>query len=160
MAIRNLRFEDDEILRKKSKPVKEINANIIELLDDMGETMKKAMGCGLAAVQVGSLKRIFIIDIGEGLIEFINPEIVETSGEILEEEGCLSIPGRTGSVLRPECVVIKATDRGGEEFVTEAEGILAKAICHESDHLDGILYIDKAIEMYDNDDNDEDDNLE
>lgn len=154
MAIRNLRFEGDEILRKKSKKVTNIDSKIITLLDDMAETMYKAEGVGLAAPQVGILKRIAIIDIGEGLIELINPEIIETRGEHLVVEGCLSVRGPNGELIRgelkrPQSVVVKALNREGKEFTIEGKDLLAQALCHEIDHLDGILFIDKVIRFVD-----------
>lgn len=144
MAIRNIRFEGDEILRKHSKPVEKIDDKILTLLKDMGETMYKADGVGLAAPQVGILKRIFVIDVydGEGLRVFINPEILETSGVQDGEEGCLSIPGVSEDVRRPNYVKVKALNEKGEEFILEGEELLARAICHENDHLDGVLFID------------------
>lgn len=153
MATRQIRFEDDEILRKKSKQVEKITPMIKMLLDDMSETMYEADGCGLAAPQVGILKRIVTIDVGDdnGLIELINPVIVEQDGEQIKAEACLSVPGRHGLVKRPEKVKVKALNREGEEFEIEGEGLLSIALCHEIDHLDGILYIDKVIEEIDED---------
>ncbi|SKA76197.1 peptide deformylase [Clostridium sp. USBA 49] len=145
MAIRNIRVLGDEILRKKSKKVDEINTRIKILIDDMLETMYKANGVGLAAPQVGILKRIVVIDVGDGPIILINPEIIDSQGEYLDEEGCLSIPGQQGKVLRPEKVKVKALNEKGEEIIIEGEGLLSRALCHEIDHLDGILYIDKQI---------------
>lgn len=146
MAIRNIRKIGDELLRKKSKKVDEINERILTLIKDMQETMYDADGVGLAAPQVGILKRIAVIDVGQGPINLINPEILETEGEYLDEEGCLSIPGQQGNVLRPEKVKVKALNEKGEEFVLEGEGLLARALCHEIDHLDGVLFIDKLME--------------
>lgn len=142
MAIRMIRTQDEEILRKHCKEVKEITPKILELLDDMAETLYDANGVGLAAPQVGILKRIVIIDIGEGLYEMINPVILEKSGEQTGNEGCLSIPGKMGEVTRPNYVKAEATGRDGERYVVEGEGLMARAICHELDHLDGILYSD------------------
>lgn len=142
MAIRMIRTQDEEILRKHCKEVKEITPKILELLDDMAETLYDANGVGLAAPQVGILKRIVIIDIGEGLFEMINPVILEKSGEQTGNEGCLSIPGKMGEVTRPNYVKAEATGRDGERYVVEGEGLMARAICHELDHLDGILYSD------------------
>lgn len=144
MAVRNIRLEGDEILRKHSKVVEKIDEKILTLIKDMGETMYKADGVGLAAPQVGILKRIFVIDVydGEGLRVFINPEILETSGMQDGEEGCLSIPGISEEVKRPNYVKVKALNEKGEEFILEAEELLARAICHENDHLDGVLFID------------------
>jgi len=148
MAIRQIRFEDDEILRKKAKQVEKITPMIKILLDDMAETMYEAEGVGLAAPQVGILRRVITIDVGDdnGLIELINPVIVQKDGEQIKAEACLSVPGRSGLVKRPEKVKVKALNREGEEFELEGEGLLAIAFCHEIDHLDGILYTDKIIE--------------
>jgi len=145
MAIRNIRTEEDNILRKKSKPVEKIDQRTLTLLDDMAETMYSANGVGLAAPQVGVLKRIVVIDVGDGLIELINPEIISENGEQTKAEGCLSIPGIYGLVKRPEEVTVKALDREGKEFTVKGEGLLAVALCHEIDHLDGILFRDKVI---------------
>ncbi|SES66028.1 peptide deformylase [Natronincola peptidivorans] len=146
MAIRIIRQDEDPILRKKSKPVDKIDARIHLLLDDMAETMYHAEGVGLAAPQIGILKQVIIIDIGEGLLELINPEILDAKGEQCDVEGCLSLPGRSGDVTRPEIVTIKALNRNGEEIIVEGEGLLARALCHEIDHLNGILFIDKIEE--------------
>lgn len=146
MAIRNIRKNGDEILRKKSRKVEEINDRILTLIKDMQETMYEADGVGLAAPQVGILKRIAVIDVGNGPINLINPEIIETEGEYVDEEGCLSIPGEQGKVLRPRKVKVKALNEKGEEVIIEGEDLLARAMCHEIDHLDGILFIDKLIE--------------
>ena len=144
MAIRNIRLEEDEILRKQSKPIKMMTPKINTLIDDMLETMYEANGVGLAAPQVGVLKRLVTIDIGEGPIVIINPEILEVSGEQSGDEGCLSFPGKAGIVTRPNYVKIKAFDRKMREFTLEGTELLARAICHEIDHLDGILYVDKV----------------
>jgi peptide deformylase len=149
MAIRIIRKDGDEILRKKAKAVEKINDKIITLLEDMAETMYKANGVGLAAPQVGILKRIVVIDIGEGIIELINPEIVEQSGEQFEVEGCLSLPGIYGEVKRPAKVKVEAFNSKGERISVEGTGLLAIAMCHEIDHLDGILFKDKAIRFLD-----------
>lgn len=148
MALRSIVYEGDELLRKKSRPVDEITPRILTLLDDLADTMYyENRGIGIAAPQVGVLRRVFIVDVGDehGLIEFINPEILETSGSQEYCEGCLSVPGRNANVERPAYLKIKATDRYGKEFVLEATGLLAVCISHENDHLDGILFIDKAI---------------
>lgn len=145
MAIRTIRISTDEVLRKKCKVVKEITPNLLTLLDDMADTMYEANGVGLAAPQVGILKRAVVIDIGEGLVELINPEILETSGSQTDDEGCLSVPGKYAPVERPSYVKVKAMDREGKEFIIEGEELMARALCHEIDHLDGILYIDKAL---------------
>ena len=133
-------------MRKKCKPVSSITPGVLTLLDDMAETMYDANGVGLAAPQVGILKRIVVIDIGKGLLELINPEIIETSGSQTGDEGCLSIPGYSAPVERPQYVKVKALNRNGEEIIVEGTDLLAVALCHETDHLDGILYIDKAVE--------------
>ncbi len=142
MAIRMVREQDEPILRKKCKEVKEITPKIIELLDDLADTMYNANGVGLAAPQVGMLKRIVVIDIGEGLFEFINPVILESSGSQTGNEGCLSVPGKMGQVTRPNYVKVQSLNRDGETVITEGEELMARAICHELDHLDGKLYID------------------
>lgn len=149
MALRNiLTLENDsDILRKKSRDVEIIDKRILTLLDDMKETMEEANGVGLAAPQVGVLKKVVVIDIGEGLIELINPVIVYQKGEQTDDEGCLSLPGRSGKVTRPEKIIVRAMNRKGETFELEAEGLLARACCHEIDHLSGIVYTDKATEM-------------
>jgi len=146
MATRTIRINGDDILRKKSKVVDEINQRVLLLIKDMIETMYNSKGIGLAAPQVGILKRIIVIDIGEGPIALINPEIVEMQGSQIESEGCLSIPGIQKNVERPEKVKVKALRETGEEIVIDGEGLLARALCHEIDHLDGILFIDIAIE--------------
>ena len=145
MALRQIVQIGEPVLRKKSKVVTEVNDKIRQLLDDMADTMYDADGVGLAAPQVGILKRMVVIDIGEGLIELINPEIIETEGEYLDTEGCLSVPGESGEVLRPYRVKVKAQNRDGEWFEIEGEELLARAFCHEIDHLDGILYVDKVV---------------
>jgi len=148
MAIRNIVTIEDEILTKKSRPVTNFDERLAELIDDMLETMKSAVGCGLAAPQVGILRRIVVIDVGEGPIEMVNPEIIEESGEQRETEGCLSLPGQYGITLRPMKVTAKAQDRNGNWSEIEGEGLKARAICHELDHLDGILLPDRAEEMF------------
>ncbi|AND85098.1 peptide deformylase [Clostridium tyrobutyricum] len=147
MALRNIRKYGDEILRKKSRKVDNINDRITTLLSDMEETLYNANGVGLAAPQVGVLKRVIVIDIGEGIIKLINPEIIETEGSYIDEEGCLSIPGKQGKVERPYKVKVKALNEKGEEIIVEGEELLARALCHEIDHLDGILYIDKVTDQ-------------
>ncbi|MCR4781587.1 MAG: peptide deformylase [Lachnospiraceae bacterium] len=144
MALRNLRIEGDEILNKISRPITEMKDRYQELIDDMLETMYENEGVGLAAVQVGVLRRIVVIDIGEGPVVLINPEIVESDGEQTGSEGCLSIPGKAGIVTRPNHVKVKALDRDMKEFEFEAEGFFARACCHEIDHLDGHLYTEIA----------------
>ena len=147
MAIRNIRIDGDEILRKVSREIDKIDNRIITLLDDMEETMRSANGVGLAAPQVGVLRRVVVIDIGGGLIELINPVITYKSGEQSSKEGCLSIPGKSGTVRRPQEVIVKALNRDGEEIEIKGEDLLAAAICHEIDHLDGVLFIDKAVNI-------------
>ena len=148
MAIRQIRFDGDPILRKKSREVKEVNDRIKILLDDMMETMYENDGVGLAAPQIGILRQLIVIDIGDGPIKLINPEITEKDGEEIDVEGCLSVPRRAGTVSRPEWVKVKYLDEFGEEKIVEASGLLARAFCHEIDHLFGILYTDKAKKIY------------
>ncbi len=143
MAIRQIVQIGDPVLRKKSKVVEKIDEKIIQLLDDMADTMYHADGVGLAAPQVGILKRVVVIDIGDGLLELINPEIIETSGEQLDDEGCLSVVGEAGAVRRPYRVKVRAFDRNGNLFEIEGEELLARAFCHEIDHLEGVLFVDK-----------------
>lgn len=145
MAVREIRKDGDEVLRKVCRKVEVIDDRILTLLDDMKETMYKAEGVGLAAPQVGVLRRVVVIDIGDGPIELINPVIVYESGEQLEEEGCLSVPGIRGQVKRPAKVIVRAMNRKGETIELEAEELLAIACCHEIDHLNGVLFTDKAI---------------
>lgn len=140
MAIRTIRTEGDPVLTKKCRPVEEMTPRILELTQDMLDTMYEEMGVGLAAPQVGILKRIVVIDVGDGPLVLINPEIVETSGEQTGDEGCLSVPGMSGQVTRPNYVKVKALDINMEEQEYEGEGLLARAFCHELDHLDGKLY--------------------
>lgn len=140
---------DADTLRKKSREVEKIDDRITTLLDDMAETMYEANGVGLAAPQVGVLKRIVVIDVGEGLIELINPVITYKKGEQIGAEGCLSVPGKAGTVARPEKVKVRAKNRNGEEINIDAEGLLAVALCHEIDHLSGTLFIDSVIEYID-----------
>lgn len=142
MALRNIRVNEDPILRKTSKPVTEVTDRIKELAADMLETMYEADGVGLAAVQVGVLKRVVTIDIGDGPHILINPEILETSGSQTGQEGCLSIPGKAGIVTRPNYAKVKAYDLDMKEFILEGEELMARAIIHEVSHLDGDLYID------------------
>ena len=150
MALREIRLDGDPLLRKKSKEITEVNERIKILLDDMVETMQNANGVGLAAPQVGILRRAIVIDVGEEKLKAINPEIIETSGSIVDLEGCLSIPGISGTVKRPEKVKVKFLDENGNEKIIEAFGLLARVLCHEIDHLDGILYTDKVIETFTN----------
>ena len=140
MAIRQIRVLGDDVLRKKCKEVKEMTPRMHTLVEDMLDTMYDAMGVGLAAPQVGILKRIVVIDVGEGPIVLINPEILETDGEQTGDEGCLSVPGMAGQVTRPNYVKVKALDVNMDEQIYEGEGLLARAFCHEIDHLDGKMY--------------------
>lgn len=148
MAIRNIRTEGDEVLRKRSKEVAVIDQKIKDLVEDMIDTMYHAEGVGLAAPQVGILKRIAVIDVYDdtGVKVLINPKIIREEGEQFEVEGCLSVPERAGSVRRPAKVWVEALNEHGQTYVVEGEGLLARALCHEIDHLDGVLFIDKLIE--------------
>ena len=143
---------EDEVLRKHARKVDKFDARLHELLTDMAETMRAGEGVGLAAPQVGVLKRAVVIDVsaireeGDEVLELVNPEIVSTEGENTVIEGCLSVPGRAGRVVRPEKVTVKAQDRDGNAIEVTGEGMLAVCLCHELDHLDGILYVDKMIE--------------
>lgn len=154
MALLKIRKKGDPVLRGRCRPVTEITPRILTLLDDMKETLDEAQGCGLAAPQVGILRRIVIIETEEtGLIELINPEIIEREGEQLEAEGCLSIPGQWGITRRPAKVKVQALDRNGVMREYEGEGLLARAFCHETDHLNGKLYVDPdvLVEMLEDD---------
>lgn len=144
MSIRNIRIEGDTILTKKSKPVKEMTARNKQLVRDMLETMYDAQGCGLAAVQVGVLKQIVVVDVGEGPIVLVNPEIIETDGEQTGYEGCLSVPGKRGIVTRPNYVKVRALNEEMEEFEVDGTELLARAFCHEIAHLEGELYTSLA----------------
>lgn len=144
MAIRTIREIGDDVLTKPCKEVSKMTLRTKVLINDMLDTMYEAMGVGLAAPQVGVLKRIVVIDVGDGPIVLINPEIIETSGEQTGEEGCLSVPGKAGVVTRPNYVKVKTLTEDMEEVVLEGEGLLARAFCHEIDHLDGKLYVDLA----------------
>ncbi len=146
MAVRNILKEGEETLRKKCRAVDKIEKRLHVLLDDMAETMYAADGVGLAAPQVGVLRRVVVIDVGDGLLELINPEIVLAEGEHVGVEGCLSVPGRRCTVKRPAHVVVRALNRKGRQIEIDATGLLATCLCHEIDHLDGTLYIDKIIE--------------
>ena len=148
MALRNIVTEEDPILRKKSREIDEVTPRIVKLLDDMAETMYyDNRGIGIAAVQVGVLRRAFVVDVGDehGRLNFINPEITYRDGEQECSEGCLSVPGKSGVVIRPAKIHVKATDINGNLFEMDAEGLLADCICHEYDHLDGILFTDRAV---------------
>ncbi|NLP15230.1 MAG: peptide deformylase [Clostridium sp.] len=149
MAIRFIREDGDEVLRKKSREVDVIDDRIKTLLSDMAETMYAASGVGLAAPQVGILKRVVVIDVGEGLLELINPVIVKQDGEQVDVEGCLSVPGVAGEVKRPAKVLVEALDPKGEKITVEGQGLLAVALCHEIDHLDGVLFTDKVVRFID-----------
>lgn len=142
MSIRTIRVEGDEILRKKSKEIKEMTPRLSQLIDDMIDTMYESEGVGLAAPQVGILKRVVVIDVGEGPIVFINPQIIEESGSQTGYEGCLSVPGKSGIVTRPNVVKVKALDREMKAFTLTGTELMARAICHECAHLDGQLYVD------------------
>lgn len=145
MAIRNIVKNGDEILRKVCRTQMTFDDKLATVLDDMIETMYAADGVGLAAPQIGMLRRYCVIDIGDGVIELVNPVIEETEGEQLEQEGCLSYPGEYGTTRRPMKVTVRAQNRKGETFRVTGEGLLARALCHEIDHLDGIIYKDRVI---------------
>ena len=147
MALRNLRYESDELLRKTAKPVKNFDHKLESLLDDMHDTLRSKDGLGLAAPQVGALRRVVVIHLEEDVYELVNPEVQETAGSQIKTEACLSLPGLSGEVERPESVKVKAQNRAGEEIVVEGDELLAVALCHEIDHLNGILFIDKATEI-------------
>lgn len=149
MAIRNIVTIGDEILGKKCKKVEKFDAKLGQLLDDMKETLKQANGVGLAAPQVGILRRVVVVDTGEDMLELVNPEIIETEGEESDIEGCLSVPERYGYVTRPTRAVVRAQDRNGEEFTAEGEGLIARCFCHELDHLEGHLFVEKVTEYVD-----------
>ena len=143
MAIRKIKEDSDPILRKKNRPVEVFDERLFTLLDDMKDTLHQAEGVGLAAVQVGILKRVVVVDCGDGLIELINPEIVEKGGEQIEAEGCLSMPGKRGFTQRPYYVKVRAQNRKGQWCMYKGEGLKARCFCHELDHLDGILFTDR-----------------
>jgi peptide deformylase len=149
MALREIRLDSDPILRKRSREVKEITDRIKVLVEDMIETMYHADGVGLAAPQIGILKRVIVVDLYDdtGVKVLINPEIVEERGNYLDTEGCLSIPGETGYVERPEYLKVKGLDVDGNEIIIEGEGLLSRALCHEIDHLNGVLFTDKLVEV-------------
>ena len=147
MALRNLRYEGDEILRKKSREVPLVDDRIRMLMEDMVETMYKYDGVGLAAPQVGILKRVIVIDVEDGKVyKMANPKIINESGEQSAQEGCLSVPEKKGIVSRPMKVIVEYTDENNETVKLEAEGLLARAICHEIDHLNGVLFIDRVTD--------------
>jgi len=154
MGIRQLRVNGDEILKKKAKPVAEITAGTIALLDDMWDTLHETNGVGLAAPQVGVLKRLAVIEVEEDKYELINPVITAQEGTYDSDEACLSVPGYQGDVVRPFSITVEAQNRDGETYIVEAEEYLASVFCHEIDHLDGVLYLDKAtnVRPYEEDD--------
>lgn len=147
MALRTIAKDNEECLRKVSKPVTVFDKKLWQLLDDMAETMYDSNGAGLAAPQVYMLRRVVVIDAGDGLIELINPEIVETEGNVEDMEGCLSFPNEWAMVVRPEKVTVRALDRNGKEFTVSGEGLKARAFCHEIDHLNGVLFQDIMTRM-------------
>ncbi len=149
MALRNIVLEGDPILTKKCRDVTVFDEKLHQLLDDMDETMRDAQGVGLAAPQVGILKRVVVVDIGDGLIELINPVIIDSKGEQKSTEGCLSFPGKTAVTIRPQFVTVKAQDRNGKEFEIKGHDLKAKAFCHEIDHLDGISFLERAVYISD-----------
>lgn len=147
MAIYNIVEIGDEILRQKAKLVKTVTSNIQKLLDNMSDTMYDARGVGLAAPQIGVSKRVIVVDVGDGLVELVNPEVVEASGQAKETEGCLSVPGMVGEVSRAAQVKVKGLNRQGQEVAYQANGFMARALQHEIDHLEGIIFVDKAENM-------------
>ena len=147
MGLRQIRKEGDPVLRKKCREVNEVNDRIRELLDDLTETMRSVHGVGLAAPQVGILRRVVVVEVDDQLYELVNPVIVKTEGDQFDDEACLSCPGKQGKVHRPAYVKVEALDRNGNKVTYEGEELLARAFCHETDHLDGILYVDKAEEI-------------
>ena len=151
MALRKIVIKSDEILRKKCKPVVNFDEKLGILLDDMAETMYKANGVGLAAPQVGILRRAVVVDVGEGLLELVNPEIIKSKGSQRDVEGCLSCPDDWGYVVRPNEIIVKAQDRTGKYIQLKLKEFFARAVCHELDHLEGQLFIDIADEMVDPD---------
>ena len=146
MAIRNILKNDDPMLRKVCRPVTEFNERLWQLLDDMADTMHEANGVGLAGPQVGILRRVFVMDLGEGVIEAINPEIISTRGKQTGQEGCLSFPNQWDNVTRPKRVKFKAQDRFGKWYIMTGDDLMARCICHETDHLDGIVFLDRVGE--------------
>lgn len=152
MAIRNILNENDPVLHKVCRPVTDFDERLWQLLDDMAETMHKADGVGLVAPQVGVLRRLFVMDVGDGVIEAVNPQIVEKKGTQEDVEGCLSCPGEYGVTRRPQEVTLRAQDRYGREFTLTGSDLTARCICHENDHLDGILFKQHVIRMLDEDD--------
>ena len=158
MALRQIRVQGDDVLTKVCRPVKEMTERNLELIEDMIETMYEANGVGLAAPQVGVLKRIAVIDVGDGPVVLVNPEILETAGEQTGQEGCLSLPGKAGNVTRPNYVKVKAYDEEMNEYIVEGEELFARALVHEIEHLDGHMYTEKVEgEIFDVVYDDEDD---
>ena len=147
MAVRQV-VTDKEFLRKKCKPVEKFDEKLWQLLDDMAETMYATNGVGLAAIQVGVLRRAVVIDVDDNLLELINPEIIKVSGSQTGQEGCLSFPGQYGEVTRPRVVTVRAQDRFGKEYTIKGEDLLARAFCHETDHLDGKVFVDLAFDLH------------
>ncbi len=147
MAIRNILKYGDPSLRKISRTVLNFDERLATTLDDMADTMYAAEGCGLAAPQIGVLRRYCIIDVGDGIIELVNPVIIEKEGVQYENEGCLSVPGNYKTTERPLKVTVRAQNRFGEKIIVTGEGLKARALCHEIDHLDGVLFLDRAIEV-------------
>lgn len=147
MALRNIVRDTDELLHKKSRPVTEFDKKLWDLLDDMAQTMYRAEGVGLAAPQVGILRRIAVVDVGDGLVELVNPQIIAQAGSQLGQEGCLSSPGIYMDVDRPMKVTVRAQDRNGEWREIKGKELFARALCHEIDHLDGILFMDRVEEQ-------------
>ncbi|MGP1361166.1 MAG: peptide deformylase [Candidatus Fimenecus sp.] len=145
MGLRKIRTDNDPVLRKKCRIVESFDERLWKLLDDMKETMYDANGAGLAACQVGILKRVVLVDVGDGLVELINPEIIETDGEQIGQEGCLSFPNRWGNTIRPQYVKVKAQDRFGKWCEYEGKDLKARCFCHEIDHLNGIIYFDRLV---------------
>ncbi len=146
MALRAIRTYKEDILRKKSKKVEEVNNRVKILIEDLFDTMYDADGVGLAAPQIGILKRVIVVDVGDGPIALVNPEIVFSEGSSIDEEGCLSVPRQAGTVDRPQKITVHGLDQNGEAIEVVAEDLFARALCHEIDHLDGVLFIDKMIE--------------
>ena len=143
MGLRKIVVEGDPVLKKKSRRVEKFDARLAELLDDMRQTLYSAEGVGLAAVQVGVLRRVVVVDVGDGLLELVNPEIIEAEGEQRESEGCLSLPGEYGETIRPAVVKVKAQNREGKWCIYKGDGLKARCFCHEIDHLDGILFTER-----------------
>lgn len=150
MAIHQILTHPDPVLREKSQPVRKITPHIVKLLDNLADTMYDAPGVGLAAPQIGVLKRVIVVDVGEGLVELVNPVIIASQGKDTGPEGCLSVPGVQGEVPRAAAVTVRGLDRHGREKEIEAEGLLARALQHEIDHLDGLLFIDKVVRWLEN----------